>query len=95
MLRAMDDDRSRGWLAARVELAIAVIVVVAIPILYLGRPPMDGDPWPDRRLVDGLLVAAEVMAIVGLAWMVRIWRGPLRDRVPAWRYRDRNVRSGR
>ena len=34
-----------------------------------------------------LAVTAEALAITGLVWMVRIWRGPLRDQVPAWRYR--------
>jgi hypothetical protein len=34
-----------------------------------------------------LTVTAEALAIVGLVWMVRIWRGPLRDQVPPWRYR--------
>ena len=91
MLRAMDDDRMPGWLLARLEVALAVIVVVAIPILYVGRPLMMGDPWPDRASLDLLLVVvAELVAMIGLVWMVRIWRGPLRDRVPAWRYRDRN-----
>jgi uncharacterized membrane protein len=83
MLRAMDDDRMRGW---RLELAIAAGVVVIIPILGLAFP---GRTWHDPWLNDLSPVMAELIAVVGLVWMVRIWRGPLRDGVPAWRYRDR------
>ena len=86
MLRAMDDDRMPGWLLARLELAIAAAVVVVIPILGLAIP---GRTWHDPWLYGLSPVMAELIAVVGLVWMVRIWRGPLLDRVPAWRYRDR------
>jgi hypothetical protein len=33
-------------------------------------------------------IAAELMMLIGLAWMIRIWRGPTREAPPAWRYRD-------
>jgi hypothetical protein len=36
---------------------------------------------------SALLVAALAVAVAGLAWMVRIMRGP-RDEPPRWRYRD-------
>jgi hypothetical protein len=33
-------------------------------------------------------VAAFLTMVVGLVWMIRIFRGP-RDEPPRWRYRDR------
>jgi hypothetical protein len=42
-----------------------------------------------RRLLDEPpVLAGLVTAGVGLAWMIRILRGP-RDVPPPWRYRDR------
>lgn len=35
-----------------------------------------------------LWIASLVVALVGLAWMLLILRGP-RERRPRWRYRDR------
>ena len=88
--------------AARIELAVAATVVLLIPILFVGTPTFMGGSRavssapdllggliPSAALANGLVVAiaAEALAIAGLVWMVRIWRGPLRDQVPAWRYR--------
>jgi hypothetical protein len=39
-----------------------------------------------NRLV--MIVVALAVEVVGLAWMVRIFRRP-RDEAPPWRYRDR------
>ena len=88
--------RAPGWLLARLELAVAAIVVLMIPILFLGTPIFRDRSWGAWKssellgvVANGfvLAVTAEALAITGLVWMVRIWRGPLRDQVPAWRYR--------
>ncbi len=90
------DMRAPGWLLARMELAVAAIVVLLIPILFLGTPIFRDRSWGAGGssellgvVANGfvLAVTAEALAITGLLWMVRIWRGPLRDQVPAWRYR--------
>ena len=90
------DTRAPGWLLARLELAVAAIVVLLIPILFLGTPTFIGSPrgaGGSSELLGvvangvALAVTAEALAITGLVWRVRIWRGPLRDQVPAWRYR--------
>ena len=83
----MDDDRTRGWLLARLVLAIAVLAVIAIPLL--ARP----SPSPACRVgshtaIGSAPIIAEAIAIVGLVWMVRIWRGPARDARRQWRYRE-------
>ena len=87
----MDDDRTPGWLLARLELAIAVVAVLIIPIWFVTQPdalvPVSvsarSEPW-----VNVLPLAAEIAMLLGLAWMIRIWRGPTREVPPAWRYRD-------
>ncbi len=87
----MDDDRTRGWLMARVELAIAVIAVLVLPIWWIGQPLAFAAPLADSRyepLLNFYPIAAEIVMLLGLAWMIRIWRGPTREAPPAWRYRD-------
>ncbi len=87
----MDDDRTRGWLMARVELAIAVIAVLVSRSGGSGsRSPL---PRPSQtpttsRCSTVYPIAAEIVMLLGLAWMIRIWRGPTREAPPAWRYRD-------
>ena len=88
----MDDDRTRGWLMARVELAIAVIAVLVIPIWFVTQPlalvPRPSRSGHSEPLLNLLPSAAEIVMLVGLAWMIRIWRGPTREAPPVWRYRD-------
>jgi hypothetical protein len=88
----MDDDRAPGWLMARVELALAVIAVLVFPILYVWYPNFIEPPTIGRAPAPwlGVLlpVIAEILMILALAWMIRIWRGPTREAPPAWRYRD-------
>ena len=35
-----------------------------------------------------LAIVAEAVMLLALAWMIRIWRGPTREALPVWRYRD-------
>ena len=67
------------------------------PVLS-GTPDLHGQPVGGPRGSSELLgvvangfvlaVTAEALAITGLLWMVRIWRGPTRDAPPDWRYRE-------
>jgi hypothetical protein len=88
----MDDDRTRGWLMARVELAIAVIAVLILPVWWIGQPGAMGAPTFDSRAYpmafDFFPIVAEAVMLLALAWMMRIWRGPTREAPPVWRYRD-------
>ena len=69
---------------------IATVIALAATLYLVTHGPMIG-PRPD---VLGLpadvayRVAGLVPVLVGFAWMVRIFRGPL-DEPPLWRYRDR------
>jgi len=69
--------------------SIGTIIVFALaPMLVLAEPSMFGpEPTvlglPNRVVIAGLGVA---VAVFGLLWMVRIFRGP-RDKPPSWRYR--------
>lgn len=86
----LNDPRSRGWLMARVELAIGVAAALVIPMLWLASPTFVGDPHREGPMLLSLLpFGAELVILLSLAWMVRIWRGPTRERPPAWRYRSR------
>jgi hypothetical protein len=83
----MDDNRTRGWLLARLVLAIAILTVIAIPLLAPREPISGLSPWESFGYRFGAIVA-EALAIAGLAWMVWIWRAGGRDSSAAWRYRD-------
>ena len=86
----MKSNRTQGWWLTRFELAVAVLLIVTLVLVILSYPPAD-----EERLVLGPLVvtagtftlAALPGAVVGLIWMLRIFRGP-RDELPRWRYRD-------
>lgn len=80
--------RTPAYWPTRIRLAVGIVataltVVLAVVVVRATGRCFSCDPrWP--------LVAAAVgvgMALVGLVWMVRIFRGP-RDEPPPWRYRD-------
>jgi hypothetical protein len=85
--------RTPAYWPTRILLAIgfiATVIVLAFPLIPPPHGPMF-DARPDilglpRGVVVGLVGA--VPALVGFAWMLRIFRGP-RDEPPAWRHRDR------
>jgi hypothetical protein len=86
------DDRRLGWLFTRLALAVAIVTVVAIPLLAILAPGMtyEGRGGVVARVVYGNApLIAEAIAIVGLIWMVRIWRDGARDAASAWRSHDR------
>jgi hypothetical protein len=76
--------RTPAWYWTRLELVIGVAFVVLAGVSFLFPPVFIGGPEPQR-----LGAAAGFLGtLVGLAWMIRIARGP-RDEPPAWRYRRR------
>jgi hypothetical protein len=89
----MHGKRTPAWWLVRFELAIGIGLVLLIGFLgWLATRPSFGasDVALGPLLVPpGLLVsiAALVVAVVGLAWMIRILRGP-RDEPPPWRHRE-------
>ena len=80
-------------------LAVGVVATAAIALLAWdvvnASSSCFGCQYSDVLGVPSYVVAVWVavalglaLALVGLAWMVRIFRGP-RDEPPAWRHRDR------
>jgi hypothetical protein len=90
------DGRTRGWWATRIELAlgIAAAVFATWVVLFYTLPgfldPMFRGRAPLPLGVPPVLIplCALLAMVAGLAWMIRIFRGP-RDEPPSWRYRDR------
>ena len=76
----------KGWYVMRIELAVGILMVVAGVLVFVSMPSamMGADATPPRVIV----LAALLLSLAGLAWMIRIFRGP-RDEPPPWRYRDR------
>lgn len=90
----MGGRRKRAWWLVRLELAVGIGMTLLV--VWLGmewvmtsvcgfcNPPVRPLPLPPNVAVA---LAAFAIAEAGLAWMVRIIRGP-RDEPPRWRYRD-------
>jgi hypothetical protein len=84
---ASDDDRRLpASYPARTLLVIGIGAVLSAGWLFIAEPTfMISRP---RMWESPLVVAGFLGMLVGLAWMIRIFRGP-RDEPPPWRYRDR------
>jgi len=80
--------RTLGWWLLRLNLATAIgaILVAAYWARSNAAPCVGCDGIPVEMLVL-LGVAALLLMVSGLAWMIRIFRGS-RDEPPPWRYRD-------
>jgi hypothetical protein len=86
--------RTRAWWLVRLELTVGIGMTLLGVWLGVERamtsvcgfcnPPVRPLPLPPIVMVA---LAAFAIAVAGLAWMVRIIRGP-RDEPPLWRYRD-------
>jgi hypothetical protein len=89
----MTSDKAPGHRPTRIMLAIAIIVTtIAVFALWstLTAPPMFGGFNPAVLGLPGdvvLSVLAAAIALIGLAWTIRIFRGTPKE--PPWRYRDR------
>jgi ABC-type transporter Mla subunit MlaD len=80
------DTRTRAWYATRILLAIGIAAVLLAGAMLLLEPSsMGGGP---RMVENPFVLAGFLIAVLGLVWMIRIFRGP-RDEPPPWRYRDR------
>jgi hypothetical protein len=92
--RAMRPLTSPAYWPTRILLAVgfaATGLVLALDVAMLLVPEPMFDPRPaiiglSAHVVGGLL--GPIPALIGLVWMIRIFRGP-RDEPPPWRYRDR------
>ncbi len=91
----MKSDQAPGYWPTRILLAVAIIataIVVAFAIWSaFGAPPTFGGGGPTEWEFPSnvvLVVLAAAIAVIGLIWTIRIFRGP-RDEPPAWRHRDR------
>ncbi len=89
----MDGKRTLAWWWTRLLLAIGIVFVAISGLaLYLAPPPFHSEAiWVGPLLIwsfPGVPIAALLIALVGLTWMIRIVRGR-RDEPPRWRYRDR------
>jgi hypothetical protein len=82
----MHGRRTAGWYLTRLLLAIGIAAFLFAGWLFLFEPvTMGGGPRLSEQPVP---LAGLVGIVVGLVWMIRIFRGP-RDEPPPWRYRDR------
>ena len=87
--------RTRAYWPTRLLLGVGILAVVLVAV-FLAAGAMSGPCFGCDRPPDVLGVRADVLlpvvggvlAVVGLVWLVRIFRGS-RDEPPAWRYRDR------
>jgi hypothetical protein len=80
----MHSRRTKGWYVMRFELAVGILMVLAGVLVFVPSAMMGADANPPRvAVLAGLLVG-----LIGLVWMIRIFRGP-RDEPTPWRYRDR------
>ena len=85
--------RTPGWWATRLEFAIAIslaIMAAVVALVVMPEGSMFGRDNPPRQLVWlGQLTVGSAGILIGLAWMVRIYRAPLRmDSKAYWRYHD-------
>jgi hypothetical protein len=84
-------DRTRAYWPTRIMLAAAILLPIAVALLWWSAPQPMGPPMFDDSGDWGWPVVLAISAflwLVGLVWMLRIFRGP-RDEPPAWRYRRR------
>jgi hypothetical protein len=83
--------KTPAYWATWIMLGAAFLLPVAVALLWLTAPQPMGPPLHDDRFgwVGPVIIAVGVaLWLVGVIWMLRIFRGP-RDEPPPWRYRDR------
>lgn len=91
----MKSDKAPGYWPTRILLAVAIIataiaVAFALWSAFWAPPTFSGSgglsSWElPNNVVLAVLGAA--IAVIGLIWTIRIFRGP-RDEPPTWRHRD-------
>ena len=89
--------RTPAYWPTRILLAVGIVVTAVVALVLGDRALMTGlESCISCRYSDVLGLPSNVLATVvglalavfGLVWMLRIFRGP-RDKPPVWRYRDR------
>ena len=90
----MQPTRTPAWLVVRLELMLGIGLTVLIGLVAWSSPfviDYRGNPAGLDPLASIIPFAVPItafgIAVMGLIWMVRIFRGP-RDEPPPWRYRD-------
>ncbi len=86
----MPFSRTPGWWATRLEFAIAIAPRSLLPRAAGScREASTFGARTARGSRLAWLVIGDAGILVGLAWMIRIYRAPLRmDSKAYWRYRD-------
>lgn len=85
----IDDGPTRGWLLTRIELALGIAAaIITAAFVLVSLEPMFGESTWERLGVIAMDIAVITGLVVGLVWMIRIFRGQ-RDEPPGWRYRSR------
>ena len=94
----MKGKRTWRWWVTRIELTIGIGLVAFMGLLLLVLGDRLSEPCFGcmRHPLWSLPISAEAavplaafgVAVIGLIWMIRTYRGP-RDEPPPWRYRDR------
>jgi hypothetical protein len=88
-IATMRPDVRRARAMARVMLAISVALAIVVFVRWIAAPdpiqPMFGPPW----YFDALPWLGAAGYLVGLGWMVRIYRARPEDGERTWRYRAR------
>lgn len=91
----MKPGKAPAYWPTRTLLAVAIIVTGIVVAFALWSaywaPTFIGSSGPSSWEVPnnvGIVLLAAAIAVVGLIWTIRIFRGP-QDEPPAWRHRDR------
>jgi hypothetical protein len=85
------EPRTDAWFWARMELGLGIGLVVLAGFTLVAAPTFVSTPTftlEGPGYESPLVIAGCVGMVVGLVWMIRIFRGS-HDEPPPWRYRDR------
>jgi hypothetical protein len=86
-------ERTRAWRATRIEFAMGIgaVLFAAVNVQTFTRPIFGNPPMGDYLFVlTAVPYAGLLVALIGLGWMVRIYRDLRREPPSSWRYRDQN-----
>jgi hypothetical protein len=86
-------NRTRAYWPTRILLAVGIVATGAVAFSVVNglmQPCLSCERAPAVLGLPSDIALAALgigLAVVGLVWMLRIFRGP-HDEAPAWRYRD-------